>query len=90
MIDEDSLAGCVNTYFQEQSRQGVTQSTGHNTGFVGNGNVFFYSIRFMAAVGMMHGTTYSILSKDFMAPPSQQKPPIGLRNFLKPIYEHLG
>ncbi len=46
MIDEDSLAGCVNTYFQEQSRQGVTQSTGHNTGFFGNGNVFFHSIRF--------------------------------------------
>ena len=45
MIDEDSLEG-FNTYFQEQSRQGVTQSTGHNTGFVGNGNVFFHSIRF--------------------------------------------
>ena len=40
MIDEDSLAGCVNTYFQEQSRQGVTQSTGHITGSFGNGNVF--------------------------------------------------
>ncbi len=42
MIDEDSSAGWVNTCFQEQSRQGVTQSTGYNTGFIGNGNVFFH------------------------------------------------
>lgn len=41
MIDEDSLAGGVNTCFQEQSRQGVTQSTGYNTGFLANDNTFF-------------------------------------------------
>jgi len=41
VIDEDSLAGGVNTCFQEESRQGVTQSTGHNTGFLANDNTFF-------------------------------------------------
>jgi len=45
VIDEDSSAGCVNTCFQEQSRQGVTQSTGYNTGFIGNGNTFFHSVK---------------------------------------------
>ena len=45
MIDEDSSAGHVNTCFQEQSRQGVTQSTRYNTGFLENDNTFFHSTK---------------------------------------------
>jgi len=45
VIDEDSLAGGVNTCFQEESRQGVTQSTGYNTGFLANDNSFFHSVK---------------------------------------------
>jgi hypothetical protein len=55
VIDEDSLAGCVNTYFQEQSRQGVTQSTQYNTGFFGNGNVFFTGEEMGGMVSGLHG-----------------------------------